>query len=63
MLIHITKTILAFLLTTFTLQVNGPLADDQITGSWQGVLNTGNTELRLVFNTLNDTCNQWGTRD
>ena len=50
MLINITKTILAFLLATFPLQVNGQLADDQITGSWQGVLNTGNMELRLVFN-------------
>jgi len=50
MLIHLTKTILAFLLATFSLQVHGQLADDQITGSWQGVLNTGNMELRLVFN-------------
>jgi pimeloyl-ACP methyl ester carboxylesterase len=45
-----TKTIFAFLLVTISLQVSGQVTNEQIAGSWQGVLNTGNGELRLVFN-------------
>jgi hypothetical protein len=44
------KTILAIILAICSLQAFGQLAKDQIAGSWQGVLNTGNGEIRLVFN-------------
>lgn len=44
------KTILLFLLVMCFLQANGQHTNDQIAGSWLGVLNTGNIELRLVFN-------------
>jgi len=44
------KTILTFLLAICSLYAFGQIAKDQISGSWQGVLNTGNGELKLVFN-------------
>ncbi len=45
-----TRIILAFLLAISSLQAFGQNANDQLAGSWQGVLNTGSMEIRLVFN-------------
>ena len=45
-----TKLILLSLLAICFQQANCQLTNDQIDGSWLGVLNTGNIELRLVFN-------------
>jgi pimeloyl-ACP methyl ester carboxylesterase len=45
-----TTTILAIILAIFSLQAFGQHENDYIAGSWQGVLNTGNGEIRLVFN-------------
>jgi len=44
------RTILGFLLALWSLQASGQLAEDQLAGSWQGALNTGAAEVRLVFN-------------
>lgn len=44
------KITLAFLFSSFSLQGSSEVTNDQIAGSWQGVLNAGGTELRLVFN-------------
>jgi len=41
---------LAFLFALSSLQAFGQNANDQLAGSWQGVLNTGTMEIRLVFN-------------
>ena len=46
----IVKNILVFILVMCTYQAFGQPEKDQIPGSWQGVLNTGNQEIRLVFN-------------
>ena len=46
----ISKSILVFLLAICSLLAFGQVEKDQIPGSWQGDLNTGNGELRLVFN-------------
>ncbi len=43
------KFTLAFVLAFCSLPASGQLTNDQLAGSWQGVLNVG-TELRLVFN-------------
>ncbi len=45
-----TAIFLAFLLAISSLQAYGQNANDQPAGSWQGVLNTGTMEIRLVFN-------------
>ena len=44
------KNILVFSLVICTFQAFGQPAKDQIPGSWQGVLNVGSQEFRLVFN-------------
>ena len=44
------RIFLVFVLILTSLQGNSQFTNDQITGSWLGVLNTGSVELRLVFN-------------
>lgn len=53
------KSILIIVLAICSLQLNGQNSNDQMAGSWQGVLNAGGLELRLVFNLSLDDDLSW----
>jgi len=52
-------SILIIFLSMSSLQVSGQIANDQIPGTWQGVLNVANQEIRIVFNISPDEDNSF----